>query len=41
MSSIKLNPKGLKVVQCEHSVDGKNAPIRYSPEQDQVQDALD
>ncbi len=41
MSSAKSNPKGLKVVECEHGVGGKNAPIRYIPEQDPVQDALD
>ena len=41
MSSAKSNPKGVKVVECEHSVGGKNAPIRYIPEQDPVQDALD
>jgi hypothetical protein len=41
MSSAKLNPKGLKVVECERGVGGKNAPIRYIPEQDPVQDALE
>ena len=41
MSSAKLNPKGLKVVECKHHVGGKNAPIRYIPEQDPVQDALE
>ena len=41
MSSAKSNPKGLKVVECEHSVGGKNAPIRYITEQDPVQDALE
>ena len=41
MSSAKLNPEGLKVVECERGVGGKNAPIRYIPEQDPVQDALE
>ena len=41
MSSAKSNPEGLKVVECERSVGGKNAPIWYIPEQDPVQDALD
>ena len=41
MSSIKSNPKGLKVVECECSVGSKNAPIRYVPEQDPLQDALE
>ena len=40
MSSAK-SPKGLKVVECERGVGGKNALIRYIPEQDPVQDALD
>ena len=41
MSSVKSTPKGLKVVECEHGVGGKNAPICYIPEQDPVQDALE
>ena len=41
MSSVKSNPEGLKVVECERGVGGKNAPIRYIPEQDPVQDALE
>ncbi len=41
MSSAKSNPEGLKVVECERGVGGKNAPIRYIPEQDPVQDALE
>eukprot|EP00804_Cyclotella_cryptica_P015513 CCRYP_003554-RA/>CCRYP_003554-RA protein AED:0.37 eAED:1.00 QI:0/0/0/1/1/1/2/0/455 len=40
MSSVKAFPKGLKWVECEHGVGGKNSPIRYIPEQDPVQDAL-
>ena len=41
MSSAKSNPKGLKVVECERSVGGKNAPIRNIPEQNPVQDVLE
>ena len=41
MLPAKSNPKGLKVVECECGVGGKNAPIRYIPEQDPVQDALE
>ena len=41
MSSTKSNPEELKVVECEHGVGCKNAPIRYIPEQGPVQDALD
>eukprot|EP00804_Cyclotella_cryptica_P002680 CCRYP_009594-RA/>CCRYP_009594-RA protein AED:0.31 eAED:0.31 QI:0/-1/0/1/-1/1/1/0/84 len=40
MSSVKAIPKGLKWVECEGGVGGKNSPIRYIPEQDPVQDAL-
>ena len=40
MSSVKSNPEGHKVVECERGVGGKNAPILYIPEQDPVQDAL-
>ncbi len=41
MSSVKSNPEGLKVVECEHGVGSKNAPIWYIPEQDPVQDVLE
>ena len=41
MLSVKSNPEGLMMVECEHGVGGKNAPILYIPEQDPVQDALD
>ena len=41
MSSAKSNPEGLKVVECKRGVGGKNTPIRYIPEQDPVQDALE
>eukprot|EP00804_Cyclotella_cryptica_P012252 CCRYP_013850-RA/>CCRYP_013850-RA protein AED:0.42 eAED:0.44 QI:0/0/0/1/1/1/2/0/306 len=40
MSSVKAFPEGLKWVECERGVGGKNSPIRYIPEQDPVQDAL-
>eukprot|EP00804_Cyclotella_cryptica_P004891 CCRYP_004940-RA/>CCRYP_004940-RA protein AED:0.36 eAED:0.84 QI:0/0/0/1/1/1/2/0/428 len=40
MSSVKAIPEGLKWVECERGVGGKNSPIRYIPEQDPVQDAL-
>ena len=41
MSSVKLNPEGFKVVECKCGVGGKNTMIRYIPEQDPVQDALE
>eukprot|EP00804_Cyclotella_cryptica_P013103 CCRYP_002373-RA/>CCRYP_002373-RA protein AED:0.42 eAED:1.00 QI:0/-1/0/1/-1/1/1/0/309 len=41
MSSVKAFPEGLKWVECESGVGGKNSPIRYIPEQDPVQDALE
>ena len=41
MSFAKAVPKGLKWVECEHSVSGKTFPIRYIPEQHFVQDALE
>jgi hypothetical protein len=41
ISSVKSNPKGLKVVECKRHVGGMIAPIRYIPEQDPVQNALE
>ena len=41
MSSAKANPEGLKMVECKRGVGSKNTPIRYIPEQDPVQDALE
>jgi hypothetical protein len=41
MSSAKVFPKGLKWIECEQGVGGKNSPICYIPEQDLVQDALE
>ena len=40
MSAVKSAPEGLKVVECEHGVGGKNAPICYITEQDPVHEAL-
>jgi hypothetical protein len=40
MSNTKTFPDGLKWIECERGVGGKNSPIRYIPEQDPVQDAL-
>ena len=41
MSSAKAFPEGLKWIECERGVGGKNSPIRYIPEQDPVQDVLE
>eukprot|EP00804_Cyclotella_cryptica_P031002 CCRYP_013583-RA/>CCRYP_013583-RA protein AED:0.44 eAED:1.00 QI:0/0/0/1/1/1/2/0/395 len=41
MSSVKAFPEGLKWVECKHGIGGKHSPIRYIPEQDPVQDALE
>ncbi len=41
MSLKKAVPEGLKSVECERGVGGKNSPIRYIPEQDPIQDALE
>jgi hypothetical protein len=40
MSNMKAFPDGLKWIECERGIGGKNSPIRYIPEQDPVQDAL-
>ena len=37
----KAVPEGLKSVECERGVGGKNSPIRYIPEQDPIQEALE
>ena len=34
-------PEGLKSVEYEHGVGGKNSPICYIPEQDPIQEALE
>ena len=41
MSSAKAFPEELKWIECKQGVGGKNSPIRYIPEQDPVQDALE
>ena len=41
MLLFKAVPEGLKSVECEHGVGGKNSPIRYIPEQDPIQEALE
>ena len=41
MSSTKAFPEGLKWIECERGVWGKNVLIRYIPKQDPVQDALE
>ncbi len=37
----KAVPEGLKSVECEHGIGGKNSPIRYIPEKDFIQEALE
>jgi hypothetical protein len=34
-------PEGLKLSECERGIGGKNSPIRYIPEKDPVQEALE
>ena len=41
MSFAKSVPKGLKSLECKRGVGGKNSPIRYIPEKDPVQEALE
>ncbi len=41
MSFAKSVPEGLKLSECERGVGGKNSPIRYIPEKDSVQEALE
>ena len=41
MSSVKAFSGGLKWIECERGVGGKNSPTHYIPEQDPVQDALE
>jgi len=41
MSFAKSVPEGLKLLECEWGVGGKNSPIRYIPERDPVQEALE
>ena len=37
----KAVPEGLKSVECERGIGGKNSPICYIPEQDPIQEALE
>jgi hypothetical protein len=37
----KAVPEGLKSVECERGVGGKNSPIHYIPEHDPIQDVLE
>ena len=41
MSTEKIAPSGLKNQECERGRGGKKAPIRYVPDRDPVQEALD
>eukprot|EP00804_Cyclotella_cryptica_P020696 CCRYP_003493-RA/>CCRYP_003493-RA protein AED:0.43 eAED:0.43 QI:0/-1/0/1/-1/1/1/0/74 len=41
MSAEKMAPIGLKNQECERGRGGKKAPIRYVPDRDPVQEALD
>ena len=41
MSSVKAVSKGLKWIECECGVGGKNSPVGYIPKQDPIQDALE
>ena len=41
MSSEKVAPAGLKHQECERGRGGEKAPIRYVPERDPIQEALD
>ena len=40
MSCAKSVSKGLKLLGCEWSIEGKNSPIFYIPKKDPVQEAL-
>ena len=41
MSLSKAVPEGLKTVECECGIGGKNSPIHLIPEQDPIQEALE
>eukprot|EP00804_Cyclotella_cryptica_P014239 CCRYP_005657-RA/>CCRYP_005657-RA protein AED:0.43 eAED:0.43 QI:0/-1/0/1/-1/1/1/0/74 len=41
MSAEKMAPIGLKNQECERGRGGEKAPIRYVPDRDPVQEALD
>jgi hypothetical protein len=40
MSFTKSGQKGLKLLECERGIGGKNSPIHYIPKKDPVQEAL-
>ena len=40
MTSVKAVSIGVKWIQCERDIRGKNSPVCYIPEQDPMQDAL-
>jgi hypothetical protein len=37
----KAVPEGLKSVECERGIGGKNSPIRYIPAKDPIQEVLE
>ena len=41
MSFAKSVPEGLKLSECKWGIEGKNSPIRYIPEKDPIQEALE
>ena len=41
MSFVKSVPEVLKLSECKRGIGGKNSPIRYIPEKDPVQEALE
>jgi hypothetical protein len=41
MSFAKSVPKGLKLLECEHDIGGKNLPIRYILKKDLIQEVLE
>jgi hypothetical protein len=40
MMALKVVPEGLKSVERESGIGGKNSPVHYIPKQDSIQDAL-
>ena len=40
MSTSKAVPDGIKLIECDPGLAGKNSPIRYIPEKDPIQEAL-
>ena len=41
MSFAKSVPEGLKLLECERGIGGKNSSIHYIPKMDHVQEALE